>query len=115
MLAKEFRLRKASEITRVYKQGAYGSASGVLSVKAASSGRSLSRAVVVVGKKVSKRAVVRNRIRRRLVGILFSEWTTVRTGYDIVISVHSDVSELPIDALKRHLMTALSRAAVITT
>lgn len=115
MLAKEFRLRKASDIARVYKQGVYGSAGGVLSVKTTPSGRPHTRAVVVVGKKVSKRAVVRNRIRRRLVGILFSEWTTVRTGYDIVISVHSDISELPTDTLKRHLTTALTRARVITT
>lgn len=114
MLAREHRLRKAAEIARVYKQGAYGSAGGVLSVKAAPSGRPSARAVVVVGKKVSKRAVVRNRIRRRLVGLLSEHWATVRSGYDIVISVHGDISELPADKLRQHLTEALKRASVTT-
>jgi ribonuclease P protein component len=115
MLAREHRLRKASDITRVYKKGAYGSAGGVVSAKAVASGRSVMRAVVVVGKKISKKAVVRNRIRRRLLGLLSSELATVRSGYDIVISVHSDVSELPTDTLRTHLLGALKRAGTLTT
>jgi len=111
MLARAFRLRAAAEIARVYKRGAYGSG-GPLSVKAAPSGRPVSRAVVVVGKKVSKRAVVRNRIRRRLVGILEEHWQTLGTGYDIVVSVHADISELPAPALKEQLIRALTRAGV---
>jgi ribonuclease P protein component len=114
MLAREHRLRKASDITRVYKKGSYGSAGGVVSVKATTSGRAPARAVVVVGKKVSKRAVVRNRIRRRLIGFLIEQWATVRPGYDIVITVHSDISELAAPTLRQHLTAALSRAGAVT-
>jgi ribonuclease P protein component len=113
MLARVYRLRKASDIARVYKKGAYGGAGGVLSVKALASGHAHPRAVVVVGKKVSKRAVVRNRIRRRLLGDLESRWQTLRNGYDIVLSVHSDVSELSTEALSGHLTKALARTGVI--
>jgi ribonuclease P protein component len=115
VLAPANRLRQASAITRVYKKGVYGSAGGVLSVKALASGRPQSRAVVVVSKKINKRAVVRNRIRRRLAGALFSEWATVRTGYDIVINVHRDLSELPAPELRAHLLQGLRRAGVLTT
>lgn len=114
MLARDHRLRKAYEITRVYKKGSYGSAEGVVSVKAALSGRPLTRVVVVVAKKVSKRAVVRNRLRRRIIGLLQQEWETVRSGYDIVISVHSDVSQQPVEDVRQSLKGALSRAGVIT-
>jgi len=114
MLARQFRLRQARDITRVYKTGAYGAASGVLSVKAAPSGRAHTRAVVVVGKKVHKRAVVRNTLRRRLIEALRRDWATLRSGYDIVITVHSDVSELPSSQLTGHLQHALTRAGVIT-
>jgi ribonuclease P protein component len=113
MLARAHRLRRARDIARVYKKGAYGGAGGVLSVKALASGRAQPRAVVVVGKKVSKRAVVRNRIRRRLVGDLQRRWETLQSGYDIVVSVHTDVSELPTAALDGHLTQALTRAGVI--
>jgi ribonuclease P protein component len=71
--------------------------------------------VIVVGKKIDKRAVVRNRIRRRLAELIFSEWATVRTGYDIVINVHSDLSELPATTLRERLTEGLRRAGVLTT
>ena len=111
MLARQNRLRSASDIARVYKRGSYGGSGGTLSAKMAPSGRRVSRIVVVVGKKVSKRAVVRNRIRRRLIGSLASHWATVTPGYDIVVSVHADISELPAAALEDHLTRALTRAA----
>ena len=69
--------------------------------------------VVVVGKKVSKRAVVRNRIRRRLIGSLAGRWETVLPGCDIVVNVHTDISGLAVASLEDHLTRALTRAAAI--
>jgi ribonuclease P protein component len=115
MLAPNNRLRKPRDITRVYKRGVYGGADGRLSIKAAPSGRAESRVVVVVSKKVDKRAVVRNRIRRRLIEILRAQWATLPGGYDIVISVHSDISAAPATDLRAALATALGRARVTST
>jgi len=112
VLAREFRLRSAADIARAYKRGAYGGSGGALSVKAAASGRPVTRVVVVVAKKISKRAVVRNRIRRRLVELLRHSWATVQPGYDIVVSVHADISQLPAAELSGHLAKALGRAHV---
>ena len=113
MLAREFRLRSAADIARVYKRGVYGGSGGALSVKAVKSGRALNRAVIVVGKKVSKKAVVRNRIRRRLVELVGPLVTTAAPGWDIVLSVHSDISALPVAELRNHVAQALGRAGVI--
>jgi ribonuclease P protein component len=115
MLSKPLRLRKPADITRTYKKGSYGGSAGILSVKAAASGREQSRILVVVSKKVDKRAVVRNRVRRRVSGDLERHWQTVRPGYDIVVSVHSDVSTLPADKLHEHLFQALARAGASLT
>lgn len=112
MLARENRLRSAADIARVYKRGAYGGSGGALSVKSVKSGRPSSRLVVVVGKKVSKQAVTRNRIRRRIIENLRSSWATVLPGYDIVISVHVNISEIPALELQQHLVKALGRAGV---
>jgi len=112
VLARPHRLRKPYEIARVYKRGTYGNVGGQLSVRAATSGRTTPRAVVVVGKKISKRAVVRNRLRRRILGDLQDRWATVRAGYDIVITVHSDLSDLSASALRASLGQALARAGV---
>lgn len=114
MLAAPNRLRKPRDITRVYKRGVYGSAEGLLSLKAAASGQAQTRAVIVVSKKVDKRAVVRNKIRRRLSAALAEIWATVPTGYDIVVSVHSDISGLPAARLRELLQLALYHARVFT-
>lgn len=115
MLAARHHLRKESDITRVYRRGSYGAGGGLFSLKAAPSGRADSRAVVVVSKKINKRAVVRNRIRRRLGAQLAGMWGTVPGGYDIVISVHADLSDTPTEQLSLHLTAALTRAKVIPT
>lgn len=112
MLTRSNRLRSARDIARVYRTGAYGGSSGVLSVKAAASGQSVSRFVVVVGKKIDKRAVVRNRLRRRLVELVRTHLTTVRPGYDIVITVHTNFNDLSAPKLLECLNEAFSRARV---
>lgn len=112
MLKAANRLRKAADINRVYKKGTYGSGEGLISLKAAPGHGPASRAVVVVGKKIDKRAVVRNKIRRRLLAALADIWATVPPGYDIVISVHADVSDLEAARLKSLLAGALHRAKV---
>ena len=113
MLAAPNRLRKAYDITRVYRRGKYGG-SGMLSVKVLATGRPESRATIVVAKKISKRAVVRNRIRRRLAGILHDEWQTVRPGYDIVVTVHQDIAGEDAKTLSSALVTALRKTNVTT-
>ncbi len=110
MLPTQNRLRAAADITRVYKRGVYGAAESYFSLKAAPNGRATSRAVVVVAKKVDKRAVVRNRLRRRLVETLRGQWGTVPSGYDIVISVHADLEGKSAEALRSLLAQALRHA-----
>lgn len=112
MLSSDSRLRKPYEINRVYKRGLYGSGEGLISVKVWRSGRAQSRAVVVVGKKVSKRAVVRNSNRRRLAAQLRGIWGTVACGYDIVVNVHQDTAELTPLHLSQLLRGALGRAKI---
>lgn len=115
MLKSQSRLRKRADITRVYKRGSYGSGNGALSAKVLRSGHAHSRAVVVVGKKVSKKAVTRNLIRRRIIGDLEKRLGTLNVGYDIVITVHQDVSELQPTQLANHLAQALTKAGAINS
>jgi ribonuclease P protein component len=113
VLSRHNRLRSARDIARVYRQGSYGAGGGSFSVKTLRSGRPQARIVVVVGKKVDKRAVVRNRLRRRLVEAVQSHLATVRPGYDIVITVHSNFHDLSATNLNARLLQALDRAQVL--
>jgi ribonuclease P protein component len=111
MLAAANRLRKPNDINLVYRRGIYGGG-GDLSIKAAPNKLTQSRLVVVVSKKISKRAVVRNLIRRRLIGAVREIWATLPPGYDIVVSVHADLSHRPFPELGNMLKEALRRARV---
>jgi ribonuclease P protein component len=112
MLAKAARLRQGREIDRVYRQGRFGGAQ-TLTTKVIYSHRSTSRAVVVVAKKVSKKAVVRNRLRRRLSEILAKDWQQIKAGCDIVVTVTADSSDLTAVELESQLLSALKRAGAL--
>lgn len=73
--------------------------------------RSVYRVAVVVSKKVSKLAVKRNRIRRRLYEAIRLQSKQISEPYDIVLMVYSDelvnISSKEIDAqVKKLLKTA---------
>lgn len=114
MLASAHRLKKGGEITRVMLRGQYA-ASGPMMLKTLPNRLAVSRGVVVVSKKVSKKATVRNRIRRRLAALLAERWATVTPGYDIVITVRADIAEAAAPKLAGHLDTALRRLGLTTT
>jgi ribonuclease P protein component len=111
MLASAHRLKNGRDIARVMMRGQY-SGSGEVVVRVLRSRQPTSRAVIVVSKKIAKRAVIRNRIRRRLAALLATHFATVAPGYDIVVTVRSDTTSLTPAALERQLTAALSRAGL---
>ena len=114
MLKRDKRLRRERDIDRVYRAGRFGGGKN-MTVKYLANGYTDSRVAIVVSKKISKQAVVRNRIKRRLAEIIRESWQTVRPGYDIVISVRSDVSNEAAPALREELISLLRRCGVIET
>ena len=48
------------------------------------------RVAIVVGRKVNKSAVKRNRIRRRVYGAIDTQADLIRKNYDLIFSVFSD-------------------------
>jgi len=101
---------QAARISRVITRCLCG-AEGLLSAKAAVSGRAEARAVVVVSKK-SISAPSFGIASASVAASLYEMWATV-AGYDIVVSVHSDISGLPTPKLRELLLQALRRARVL--
>ena len=76
--------------------------------------RSKYRVAVVVSKKVSKKAVIRNRIRRRLYEAVRLNESIIITPFDIVVTVfHEKIAEIPADELQRLVNAQLLQAKVI--
>ena len=113
MLAASNRLRDRRAIAEVMRRGRPVTVA-TLFIKLRPNHLPNSRALIVVSKKVAKKAVVRNRIRRRMAAILAEDWATVPPGYDIVITVRTDMAELPPTELKRAIAAALQQANMRT-
>lgn len=71
------------------------------------------RAAVVVSKKVHKSAVVRNRIRRRLYGIIRTSIATNGPPFDFVLTVYAEqVADMPAAELAQAVRGQLKAAGI---
>lgn len=72
------------------------------------------RAAVVVSRKVSKSAVVRNRIRRRLYEIVRKHSADVTEAYDLVFTVYSvETAKVSHATLEKTVLDQLTKAGVL--
>lgn len=77
--------------------------------------RSTFRAAVVVSRKVSKSAVVRNRIRRRLYELLRLRQDGITQPYDLAITVFNEqVADMPAAELEQMFYGQLSQAGILS-
>lgn len=108
MLKRDYRLRRRNDFGRVHARGriCHGP---LLSLKTLPNHLPYSRAGVVVGLKISKKAVVRNRIRRRIQAQLKEIWPVILPGYDIVIMPRKEVLDAPIIEVKKSLLVCLDK------
>ena len=84
MLKKYNRLAKTKDIDNVFKKGrsSYGS---ILGVKSLDNNLDFNRFTVVVSNKVSKKAVVRNKIKRQIREVVKQELPCLKIGKDVII------------------------------
>ena len=97
MLAQKNRLKKKKDFDRVFKKGK-GFKENFLFMKAVKNGLEITRFGFVVSKAFSKKAVSRNKIKRRLREIIKSKESEVKKGFDVTLIVmkgleKQDVSE----------------------
>jgi ribonuclease P protein component len=114
MIGKAFRFHGHGSLRYVYTNGK--TVRGPLcSLKyAVNPKRDSYRLAVVVSKKVSKSAVVRNRIRRRLYEAVRLQAPQLQQSVDMVISVFSDqLLELPADQVTRLVRAQLKQAGLL--
>ncbi|MDD5071677.1 MAG: ribonuclease P protein component [Patescibacteria group bacterium] len=84
MLKKENKLKKDKEFDNVFKNGRSCFHKN-LGVKFVGNGLKLSRFGILVSNKISKKAVERNRIKRRIRAIIRLEIDKIKEGCDVVV------------------------------
>lgn len=84
MLPKSNRLRNTADIERVFREGR-GIKEGFLFLKLAENNLKVSRFAFVVGKKVSRKAAIRNKLKRALREAVRGKIVQIRPGFDAVV------------------------------
>lgn len=90
MIAAKNRFHGHNAVKRIYARGQTTRTTGLSLKYALNQRRATYRVAVVVNKQISKSAVVRNRIRRRVYSALSGLLTTETGSYDLVFTVFDD-------------------------
>lgn len=112
MLTAPHRLRLDTDIAKVLKskKGAFDPVCGV---KYAANGISRSRFAVVVGTKVSKNAVDRNRVRRHYREIIRLHLPELAHGYDVLLLTSKPALNLDYHEKESRLLRVLRKAGLL--
>jgi ribonuclease P protein component len=90
MIKKEKRLRKKKDIENVFKNGK-SFYSEILGVKILKNDLKISRYCVVISANISKKAVERNKIRRRIKAVILKEESLLKKGFDCLIITKKEI------------------------
>lgn len=108
MLAKKNRLNKQKDFDGIFKQGKTKQ-DDFLMVRARPNQLKVSRFGLVVSSRVSKKAVVRNLLRRRLSEIIRLNLTDIKIGFDLVIAAKPGLVKAEYKEIEKRLLSLFAR------
>ncbi len=109
MIPKENRIRKKEDFARLFKKGQIFHSKGV-SAKVGRNSKNAVRLGFVISTKVSKKAVKRNKVRRRLRTILGKRLEQLKPGLDIAILTRKDVMDMSFKELEKSVEHLIEKA-----
>ena len=86
MLPRENRLKKEEDFKKIFKKGR-GFTNNLFVLKIVKNNLDISRFAFVISKKISKKATIRNRIKRRLDNVIRADLPKIKKGWDGIIIV----------------------------
>lgn len=101
-------LRKKKDIDQVFTAG-LSFYCPILGVKALKNDLNHNRLGIIIGLKVSKLAVVRNKIKRQIRAIIKEDLLNKEASYDLVIIVMKDILDKSFIEIKESLLKILSK------
>lgn len=108
MLEKKNRINLNKEFDRAFKTGQSFYAK-VFSLKSVDNNLNITRFGLLVGLRVSKKAVIRNKLKRQIRSIISQELPSLKDGKDIVIVVFSLILEKSFAEIKIFLKNGLTK------
>ena len=112
MLSKDSRLKKKKDFEHVFKKGK-GFKEGFLFVKLVRNNLKITRFGFVVGYKVSKKAVLRNKVKRRLREAVKAELLKIKKGLDVVLVADKGLEPKNLKEIKMVVTNLFKKANII--
>lgn len=112
MLSLNNRLKKTTDIRKVFKNGRFLK-EGFLILKTAKNNLNKSRFGFIVSQKVSKKAVVRNKIKRKMRGIVRKELKEIKTGTDNLFMALPGLEKKDFSAIQETISSLLKKAKLL--
>ncbi len=112
MLPVQNRLKKKSDFERVLR-GGRPFFTPILAIKVTKNNLAATRFGIVISKKVSKKAVERNKLRRRLREVLRLNLELVKPGFDVVILTKAVGLTKKYQELEKTLLFALEKSYLL--
>lgn len=111
MLKKENRIRLDKEFDRVFKAGQsfYGKEIGL---KIAKNDLAASRFGILINTKVSKKAVVRNKIKRQIRAIIEANLGDIAGGHDLVVIVFPQILDKNFKEIEKTLLSGFKKLKI---
>lgn len=109
MFSKELRLRKNSEFESIYKKGRYYPSKFLVLYILKKESNNL-RCGFSVSKKVSKKAVERNKVKRRLMHIIAQESLSMKNNFDLVFTARVGIINLSFEEIRDLVITLIKKA-----
>ena len=112
MLSKEHKLKKDNDFKGVFIKGRY-SQNDIIKIKFFKNNLEISRFAFLVGLKISKKATVRNTLRRKLEEIIRLKISQIKTGFDVVVMVNPEILKRDYHEIEDGLITLLQGANLL--
>lgn len=112
MLTKKYRLTKKKDFDKVAKGGKFFK-ENFLVLKKIKNNLQWTRVGFVVSQKISKKAVVRNKIKRRLREIVKVNLNKIKSGYDIIFFTKKGIEKKEFLEIKKIIENLLQKAELI--
>lgn len=112
MLPKNHRLTKTKDFDKVFKEGR-SSYDKIMGVKASANGLAASRFGILISAKISKKSVVRNRLKRQIGETLRKELASIRPGFDVMIITLPSIRAAGAPDIQASLKRNLGKAGLL--
>ncbi len=112
MLKKKYRIKKETDFRQIFKEGEKAINSFIF-LKFKKNDLSITRFGFSVGKKVSNKAVLRNKIKRILNQIIKKELDRINPGFDVVVVVSNKIINKDHTEIKAELDKLLKKTGIL--